>query len=145
MDKLSKLKALLPELQVATTEEDSPWTHYPKPKHLYEGTDSEDDEEIMRQGKMLQPQPVQSHCTLPGAETRGEAEMALLASEVTDTGAASITHGKPPPELIKYKLEMGQLGAVGEVFCPWQLIRKYPYTYIGLANRNTVRITLLHQ
>lgn len=30
---------------------DSSWTYYPKPKHLYEGTDSEDDETIMREGR----------------------------------------------------------------------------------------------
>jgi hypothetical protein len=75
MDKLSKLQALLPEVKVSKTAESSPWTHYPKPTHLYEGTDSEDDEEIMRWGKMEQSQMSQSSWVPAGAETGGKAEL----------------------------------------------------------------------
>ena len=58
MDELSKLQALLGEGQVSmgADEDSSPWTHYAKPKHLYEGTDSEDDEDIMREGRVEQSQ-----------------------------------------------------------------------------------------
>jgi hypothetical protein len=56
MDELSKLQDSLGEDQVAEAAESDnlPWTHYPKPKHLYEGTDSEDDEDIMRNGRVEQ-------------------------------------------------------------------------------------------
>jgi hypothetical protein len=51
MDRLNRLQALLGDNQVEgenTPGDDSPpWTHWEKPKHIYEGTDSEDDEQAI--------------------------------------------------------------------------------------------------
>ncbi|KAG0646862.1 Good for full DBP5 activity 2 [Hyphodiscus hymeniophilus] len=121
MDKLSKLQALLPEIQVSATEAGSPWAHPPKPAHLYEGTDSDDDEEIMRQGRISQHQIGQSSETF----------------NAEGTGEVSNEPSQPRTER-NVDLEMGQLAIGGDAFCPWQAIKKYPYTYIGSANRDSV-------
>lgn len=51
MDRLSRLQALLGNDQVegenVPGNDFPPWTHWAKPQHLYEGTDSEDDEKIV--------------------------------------------------------------------------------------------------
>ena len=36
------------------------------------------------------------------------------------------------------QLQLGELAKEGEDFCPFEAIKKYPYTYIGVANRQTV-------
>lgn len=71
MDRLSKVQALLGgEDQVSTggDDEDSPWK-YVKAKHVYEGTDSEDDEDIIR-GRFEPPQsywnPAATSAEAPG-------------------------------------------------------------------------------
>lgn len=44
-----------------------------------------------------------------------------------------------PVEWQEYKLELGQLAKEDEeTFCPWQTIKKYPYTYIGKTNSENV-------
>jgi hypothetical protein len=48
MDKLSRLQALLGNDQVEGENDFPLWNHSAaKPKHLYEGTDAEDDEQII--------------------------------------------------------------------------------------------------
>ena len=38
----------------------------------------------------------------------------------------------------EYQLPLGKLAAEDERLCPWQIIKKYPYYYIGNANRPKV-------
>ena len=38
----------------------------------------------------------------------------------------------------EYQLTLGDLAAEDESFCPWQTVKKYPYTYVGIANRSKV-------
>jgi hypothetical protein len=138
MDKLNKLQALLGEDQVATGGEadESPWTHYPKPKHLYEGTDSEDDEDIIRAGK--QAAQVAGRSWQPDAEASGKTSLSLCWCALLTGAPGRTTDDQQPTEVTDYQLEFGQLATEGESFCPWQIIKKYPYAYIGNANRNKV-------
>lgn len=39
-----------------------------------------------------------------------------------------------------YDLQVGELAADGESFCPFQTVKKYPYAYIGTANRQRVSL-----
>jgi hypothetical protein len=72
MDKLSKLQALEGEDQVSASggADYSPW-NYAKPTHLYEGTDSEDDEDIIR-GRV---EPPPSYWNSAGAGAPGKIEV----------------------------------------------------------------------
>ena len=69
MDEFSKMQALLREDQASTDvdADDSPW-NYAKPEHLYEGTDSEDDEDIIG-GRV---EPPQSYWNSVAAEAPGK-------------------------------------------------------------------------
>jgi len=41
-----------------------------------------------------------------------------------------------PNDFPEYQLEYGQLATEGEPFCPWQVLRRYPYVYIGGGNKD---------
>jgi hypothetical protein len=43
-----------------------------------------------------------------------------------------------PNAFSKYDLPVGELAADGESFCLFQTVKKYPYAYIGNANRQKV-------
>ena len=45
---------------------------------------------------------------------------------------------EPPQQFVTYQLQQGQLTAEGEKFIPWAAVKKYPYTYVGVANRQRV-------
>ncbi|KAL5326879.1 hypothetical protein ACEPPN_004568 [Leptodophora sp. 'Broadleaf-Isolate-01'] len=45
---------------------------------------------------------------------------------------------KPPQEFVTYQLKQGQLTHEGESFIPWAAVKKYPYTYVGVNNRQRV-------
>ena len=78
MDRLSKLQALQGEDQVSVSghADDSPW-NYAKPKHLYEGTDSEDDEDIIR-GR-IEPPPGYWNSAAAGAPGKIEVRVVRMA------------------------------------------------------------------
>jgi hypothetical protein len=46
--------------------------------------------------------------------------------------------GEPSKELMQYDLEPGELAPEGESFVPWAALKKYPYLYIGVANKQKV-------
>ena len=137
MDKLNNIQALLGEGQVSTGVDDdsSPWTHYPKPRHLYEGTDSEDDEDIMREGKVKQSQ---SSWQPAAAGTSGKTAPFTVELKLLMVLSEHSSGNHQPTDLPNYQLQLGQLAFEGESFCPWQTVKKYPYAYIGVANRHKV-------
>jgi hypothetical protein len=49
--------------------------------------------------------------------------------------------GRPANDFKEYQLQQGQLAAERERFVPWQAIKKYPYSFIGRANRELVSIS----
>lgn len=46
--------------------------------------------------------------------------------------------GAQPKKFNGYDLKLGELAPEGESFVPWAALKKYPYTYIGNANRQNV-------
>ncbi|KAH7360579.1 hypothetical protein BKA65DRAFT_188777 [Rhexocercosporidium sp. MPI-PUGE-AT-0058] len=45
---------------------------------------------------------------------------------------------QPCQEFVTYQLKQGQLTTEGESFIPWAAVKKYPYTYVGVNNRQRV-------
>lgn len=70
MDKLNKLQALTDALNVVGEESAFQISNYAKPQHLYEGTDSEDDECIVSQKRHPPSSKVNSNLD-PGANQSG--------------------------------------------------------------------------
>ena len=48
----------------------------------------------------------------------------------------------PETAVGEYQLTLGDLAPEGESFCPWQTVKKYPYTFVGVASRSKVTIPL---
>lgn len=119
MDNLSKLSAMLGDKEISDKSIDCNEYSHARPKHLYEGTDS-DDEEMATRGVNV---------------TKGKRDTSKSQLE-PESEAAS----KPflPNDFKEYQLQVGELAAEGESFCPFQTIKKYPYVYIGNANRQRV-------
>lgn len=53
------------------------------------------------------------------------------------------TIGDPPKEFAGYDLKQGQLAPEDESFVPWAVVKKYPYSYIGVANKQRVLFSQL--
>ncbi|TAQ85877.1 hypothetical protein B7494_g5779 [Chlorociboria aeruginascens] len=85
-------------------------------RHIYEGTDSEDDEYITSGGHVDTKERATAPAHVPSKPAKVE------FSEFKDY----------------HHLQLGQLAAEGESFCPFQTIKKYPYVYIGVSNRQRV-------
>ncbi|KAN0114967.1 hypothetical protein V8E51_004511 [Hyaloscypha variabilis] len=118
MDKLNRLQALTGEEDVCG--EESAFQPFmfpaPKPQHLYEGTDSDSDEIIMSRGRI----------------TLGNSRGDFKPSEIQSG------QGPTPREFPRFDLQIGELAGDGESFCPFQSVKRYPYTYIGTTNRQRV-------
>jgi hypothetical protein len=52
--------------------------------------------------------------------------------------AETILKAIPSSDINEYQLQVGELASESESFCPFQTIKKYPYIYIGNANRQKV-------
>jgi len=70
MEKLSRLRALTGDMNVVAEESAFQATTYAKPQHLYEGTDSEDDECIVSERRHPASSRVNSKLD-PGANQSG--------------------------------------------------------------------------
>ncbi|KAE9379176.1 hypothetical protein N431DRAFT_397291 [Stipitochalara longipes BDJ] len=118
MDKLNRLQALTGEADIC--EEQSAFQPFmfptPKPQHLYEGTDSDDDEIIINRGRIILGNP------------SGDFNPSAIQSGL----------GSPTQAFPDFELQTGELAGDGESFCPFQSVKKYPYAYIGNANRQRV-------
>lgn len=143
MDRLNKLQAVWGEDQVSTTAAASTWTHSPKPAHLYEGTDSEDDEEITARGRIEQPQsswvPTAGGAGA-GAGIGGGGKSDLLHSLALANRLLERISDQQPSELPNHQLQFGELADATEGFCPWQVVKKYPYAHIGVTNGERVHL-----
>jgi hypothetical protein len=83
MDKLGKLQVLLGEQIVG--EDTHKWDPVPaKPQHLYEGTDSEDDEVITRRGAAVVGRPTQKPVFEPNPGKK-------IAIQIQDVAYAKLT------------------------------------------------------
>ncbi|KAI9050016.1 hypothetical protein LZ554_006161 [Drepanopeziza brunnea f. sp. 'monogermtubi'] len=66
----------------------------------------------------------------------GAAAAATKSVGLTEELGSSVS--QPSKELIQYDLEPGELAPEGESFVPWAALKKYPYMYIGVANKQKV-------
>ena len=80
MDKLNKLQALTGDLNVVGEESAFQATTYVKPQHLYEGTDSEDDEYIVSERRNPASSRVNSNLD-PGVNQSGSSVKGLYNNE----------------------------------------------------------------
>ncbi|RFU34771.1 hypothetical protein B7463_g1514, partial [Scytalidium lignicola] len=93
-----------------------PTSPVPSAKGPSEKTESSDDEVITRN-------------VIPPKDESGE----LVHGSHTATKSVSI---HSPTR--KYQLQMGELAEDTERFCIWQTIKRYPYEFVGTANRERV-------
>lgn len=137
MDNISKLQALMGEQDVSG--DSNNWVQIPaKPQHLYEGTDSEDDEVITSRGAVaIKPTiPKLNFTPTPGKSLLYP--ICPLKGSETDFAATQSAVKIPPRNFKDYKLQVGELAPEGESFCPFQTIKKYPHVYVSNANRQRV-------
>ena len=137
MDKLNRLQALTGDANVcgeAFASQPSMFASA-KPQHLYEGTDSDDDEIVISRTKVVSSStnkdfnPSTSHSGLSVMLSGHRLPWTLICY----TGRNTVSSAFP-----KYDLQVGELAADGESFCPFQTVKRYPYAYIGNANRQRV-------
>lgn len=133
MDKVSKLQPLLGEDQISTGADDSPWSHV-KPKHLYEGTDSEDDEDIIR-GRT---EPPPSYWNPADAGAPGMIKFRVVGMLMLIAISEGMSDDREEIPSNEYQLTLGDLADEDLSFCPWHSVKKYPYMYVGVANRSKV-------
>jgi hypothetical protein len=108
------------------------WSQYVvKPQHIYDGTDSEDDEVVTSR------KPYVSTLTqlIPKLDFHGESPIVVrrFCHNLTQ-----FIDRLPPTNFKDYKFKLGELSAPGESFCSWNAIKKYPYAYMGNKNRDKV-------
>ncbi len=137
MDKLNRLQALTGDANICGEEFASQPFLFPsaKPQHLYEGTDSDDDEVVINRSKV-----VSSSTNKYFSPSASQSGLPIMLSGLphfmkADCYAGRNTVSNTFPE---YDLQVGELAADGEGFCPFQTIKNYPYAYIGNANRQRV-------
>lgn len=113
MDKDNKLEALIGDPGVIPASDT--WGYNVKARHIYEGTDSEEEE---------------------------EPEIPLNKSIVAESSRAydnsGTVYGKSLNDSKAYHLQKGEVAPEPEIFVSWQAVKKYPYYYIGNANRQLV-------
>ncbi|PQE18665.1 qde-2-interacting protein [Rutstroemia sp. NJR-2017a BVV2] len=113
--RMDRLKALTGDQEVydAPAETQEPPVGYKvRAQNIYEGSDSEEDmTAIMKAG---------------------------LNKEQYGTSAPLLFPELGSNEFPEYKLQYGELAPEGEGFCLWKTVTKYPYSYIGNANRAMV-------
>jgi hypothetical protein len=137
MDKLNRLQALTRDANVCGEEFASQPFLFPsaKPQHLYEGTDSDDDEVVISRSKV-----VSSNTNKYFNASASQSGLPNMLSGLPHFMDANLLQGRNTLSntFPKYDLQVGELAADGESFCPFQTVKKYPYAYIGNANRQRV-------
>ncbi|TVY43515.1 Uncharacterized protein LSUB1_G000356 [Lachnellula subtilissima] len=126
MDKLAKLEALGSLGGSASLGADGKaWTHQvPRAMHLYEGSSSDEDGAGFEMNRVVQKQSV------GGGGKNGINRQAAGPSPYVDATSYDLE------QYASYGL--GQLAPEDEAFVPWQVVKKYPYAYIGTGNRQKV-------
>jgi hypothetical protein len=137
MEKVIKLQDLLGEEKV--TEELIDWGRFShaKPQHLYEGTDSDDDE-IITSRRVDNPRSDVFEPDIRHISSKSNAQSAVFITTTLRQSIVAPSDVILPDNYKEYQLQVGELAVDGEQFCSFQTIKKYPYLYISNANRQKV-------
>lgn len=132
MDKLSRLQKLLGDGDAVT--DTSAFDALTlgsgvKAHHLYEGSSDSEDGVLRMDAVVVEPKVNKSK------KSKGKKSTNEVAAQPVVRSSGTKEHDR------KYQLQLGELAAEDEIFCPWRAVKDYPWKFVGTANRDQVVAT----